>query len=86
MRIMALATLPCLLGAQTPAEIVTTQRDQQALAVTIYNDNLALVKDTREVRLPKGETRLAFQEVSAQIRPETALLRNLTPPQGVLGE
>ena len=78
-----LAALPALLIAQ---ETTTTLKDQKALAVTIYNDNLALVKDTREVRLPKGETRLAFQEVSAQIRPETALLRNLTPPQGVLGE
>jgi hypothetical protein len=70
-----LAALPALLIAQ---ETTTTLRDQKALAVTIYNDNLALVKDLREVRLPKGEARLAFQEVSAQIRPETALLRNLT--------
>lgn len=72
------AALPSLLAAQ---ESVTTLKDQKALAVTIYNDNLALVKDTREVRLPKGEARLAFQEVSAQIRPETALLRNLTHPK-----
>jgi len=72
---LLLATLPSLLVAQ---EAQTTLKDQKALAVTIYNDNLALVKDTREVRLPKGEARLAFQEVSAQIRPETALLRNLT--------
>ncbi|HJV39412.1 MAG TPA: DUF4139 domain-containing protein [Geothrix sp.] len=75
---LLLATLPSLLVAQ---EAVTTLKDQKALAVTIYNDNLALVKDTREVRLPKGESRLAFQEVSAQIRPETALLRNLTHPK-----
>ncbi|HEX4846281.1 MAG TPA: DUF4139 domain-containing protein [Geothrix sp.] len=72
---LLLAALPSLLIAQ---ETVTTLKDQKALAVTIYNDNLALVKDTREVRLPRGEARLAFQEVSAQIRPETALLRNLT--------
>jgi hypothetical protein len=70
-----LAALPALLCAQ---ETTTTLKDQKALAVTIYNDNLALVKDTREVRLPKGEAHLAFQEVSANIRPETALLRNLT--------
>ncbi|WP_243324478.1 DUF4139 domain-containing protein [Geothrix sp. SG200] len=75
---LLLAALPSLLVAQ---ESVTTLKDQKALAVTIYNDNLALVKDTREVRLPKGESRLAFQEVSAQIRPETALLRNLTYPK-----
>jgi len=72
---LLLAALPALLVAQ---ETPTTLKDQKGLAVTIYNDNLALVKDTREVRLPKGEARLAFQEVSAQIRPETALLRNLT--------
>ena len=72
---LLLAALPALLTAQ---ETPTTLKDQKGLAVTIYNDNLALVKDTREVRLPKGEARLAFQEVSAQIRPETALLRNLT--------
>ena len=75
---LLLALVPALLVAQ---ETPTTLKDQKALAVTIYNDNLALVKDTREVRLPKGETRLAFQEVSAQIRPETALLRNLTTPK-----
>lgn len=75
---LLLAALPALLAAQ---EAATTLKDQKALAVTIYNDNLALVKDTREVRLPKGEARLAFEEVSAQIRPETALLRNLTAPK-----
>jgi len=81
MRHLLLASLPCLLAAQ-PAETVTTQRDQQALAITIYNSNLALVRDQREVKLPKGDLDLAFQEVAALIRPETALLRNLTEPKG----
>jgi len=47
---------------------------QQALAVTIYNDNLALVKDLRELTLTQGENRLAWRNCSGQIRPETALL------------
>jgi len=47
---------------------------QQALAVTIYNDNLALVKDLRELTLVQGENRLAWRNCSGQIRPETALL------------
>ena len=76
---LLLAALPALLAAQ---ETTTTLKDQKALAVTIYNDNLALVKDLRAVRLSRGEARLAFQEVSAQIRPETALLRDLTHPRG----
>ena len=75
---LLIAALPALLVAQ---ETPTTLKDQKGLAVTIYNENLALVKDIREVPLPRGEARLAFQEVSAQIRPETALLRNLTHPK-----
>ncbi len=81
-RAFALAAISTAMVAQQAPEIPTTQADQKALAVTIYNDTLALVKDQRLVRLPKGEARLAFQEVSAQIRPETALLRNLTEPKG----
>ena len=67
--------------APSEQEIPTTLKDQQALAVTIYNSNLALIKDQREVGLPKGLCQLAFQEVSAKIRPETAILRNLTSPK-----
>jgi len=78
MRNLFLLPLCLALSAQ---EIPTTLKDQQSLAVTIYNTNLALVKDQREVKLPKGLCQLAFQEVSAQIRPETAILRNLTSPK-----
>lgn len=82
MRTLCLVPLALTLAAATPGELQTTQKDQKALAVTIYNSDLALVKDQRTVRLPKGDARLAFQEVSAQIKPETALLRDLTDPKG----
>lgn len=60
----------------------STLKDQQEVAVTIYNDDLALVKDTRKVKLSSGEDRLAWRDVSAQIRPQTVLLRNLTHSKG----
>lgn len=63
-------------------EIVSTAADQQGVAVTIYNDNLALVKDARRVKLGRDLNQLAWREVSAQMRPETALLRNLSNPNG----
>jgi hypothetical protein len=63
-------------------EMATSAADQQSVAVTIYNDNLALVKDTRRVTLGRDANRLAWREVSAQMRPETAQLRNLTNPSG----
>ncbi|WP_047549307.1 DUF4139 domain-containing protein [Methylotenera sp. G11] len=59
-------------------EIRSTLNDQQSVAVTIYNNNLALVKDQRKVSLVSGLNSLALRDVSAQIRPETALLRSLT--------
>jgi hypothetical protein len=51
---------------------------QKALAVTIYNDDLALVKDLRSLTLTQGVNRLAWRNVSATIRPETALLSETT--------
>lgn len=76
-------SLGVLLAAHSAlAEISTTLDDQQAVAVTIYNENLALVKDSREVGLARGEQALAFRGVSARMRPETALLRNTSKPGG----
>lgn len=59
-------------------EVRSTLQDQQQVAVTIYNSNLALVKDQRRIHLNGGANLLAFRDVSARIRPETALLRSLT--------
>src|SRR5580658_7569589 len=44
------------------------------VSVTIYNDDLALVQDHRTVNLTGGRQRIEFQNVSAQIRPETVSL------------
>lgn len=63
--------VPLTAGA---GELLTTRSDQTGLAVTIYNDDLALIKDQRRLDLPVGEVQLAFREVSGRLRPETALL------------
>lgn len=47
---------------------------QGEVAVTIYNNNLALVQDSRNLRVPQGRSRQEFPDVSAQIRPETVTL------------
>ena len=46
----------------------------RALSVTIYNDDLALIEDQRDIQLTEGRQRIEFQDVSAQIRPETVSL------------
>jgi len=55
-------------------ELRSELKDQTEIAVTIYNQNLALVRDSREVTLENGVQSLAMRDVSAQIRPETALV------------
>ena len=72
----AIAAGTLLLAAVCSAEARSTPDQQTVVAVTIYNQNLALVKDRRDISLQKGEQVLAFRGVSAQMRPETALLRN----------
>ncbi len=73
-----------MMGLATAAWAVDEQSAQQsqqtALAVTIYNSDLALVKDARKTKLRSGENRLAWREVSARIQPETALLRTTSGP------
>jgi len=64
-------TAPAIAQNQIPPPSQNAQGD---VSVTIYNNNLALVQDTRQLPLQAGRTRLEFPDVSAQIRPETVSL------------
>lgn len=61
-------------------EKTSTMSDQKNVAVTIYNEDLALVKDLRRIKLDQDFNRLAWRDVSARIRSETAILRSLNYP------
>ena len=77
---LSFSVVPAFAGTD---ERVSTLADQQGVAVTIYNENLALVKDRRTVILPEGENTLAFREVSGRMRPETALLQSTSGKDGL---
>jgi hypothetical protein len=82
-RLRVVPFLLVTLASTVPAyaeETRSTLTDQQSVAVTIYNENLALIKDQRKIQLGSGQSSLAFRDVSAQMRPETALLRSLSSP------
>ena len=64
-----------VLAAEPVRDVTSGAADRDAVAVTVYNDDLALVKERRRVELPAGLTRLSLRDVAAQLRPETALLR-----------
>lgn len=64
-------------------EAATTTEDQVDVAVTAYNNGIALVRDVRAIELPTGEVRLQFEDVAQQIRPETVSLRSISNPGSV---
>jgi hypothetical protein len=63
-----------------PGPATSTLDDQNELALTVYNSDLALVRDVRTIRLPRGEFDLRFMDIAATVNPATVHLRSLTEP------
>jgi hypothetical protein len=70
--------------AEIPAAAQTqnasTLEDQVELAVTVYNSDIALVRDVRQIDLPRGTFDLEFQDIAATVNPATVHFRSLTEP------
>ncbi|WLT32877.1 DUF4139 domain-containing protein [Geothrix sp. PMB-07] len=75
---LAFALVP--LQAQVP-EVRTTAKDRVGLSVTIYQNGLAAIRDTRRINLPAGPSRLAFSDLVPTLRPKSATL--LDPGLGI---
>jgi hypothetical protein len=76
----ALTVAVSLSHAQTVRK--STQTDQTGVEVTVYNNNLGLIKDTRQIRLGKGVGELRFMDVAARIMPVTVHVKSLDDPKG----
>lgn len=63
-----------LLAAPAAAQNAQGPSGQGDIAITIYNDDIALVQDTRTIDFGTGRSRQEFPDVSARIQPETATL------------
>ena len=59
------------------APLTSNLKDQQDVAVTIYNSNLGLVKDTRLIDFKPGIHELKFMDVAAKIDPTTVHIKSL---------
>jgi hypothetical protein len=57
--------------------LTSTLKDQQEIAVTIYNSNIGLVKDIRAIHLRPGVLELKFMDVAAEIDPTTVHMKSL---------
>lgn len=61
-------------GADQPQQVASEGSDRTRVDVTVYNQDLALVREIREVDLPKGEFHLEFRDVPSRINPVTLLV------------
>src|SRR4029077_3740688 len=59
----------------------TSLSDQTDLNVTVYNSNIALIRDVRNLTLPTGAFRLKFEDIAATVNPATVHFRSLNDPE-----
>ncbi len=64
------------------APVSVARAQEEALALTVYNQNVALVRDRRTITLRSGTNEVRFSDVAAQIDPTSVLFRSLTDPEG----
>ena len=70
-------------GSDKPGVLSTGLEDQTGVAVTIYNVNLGLVKDQREIKLAKGTGEVRFMDVASQIIPTSVHIKSLVDPDSL---
>jgi hypothetical protein len=70
-------------GDKKSGILSTGLNDQTGVAVTIYNVNLGLVKDQREIKLKSGIGELRFMDVASQIIPTSVHIKSLIDPDSL---
>jgi hypothetical protein len=68
-------------NSSASSEESTSLTDQTDLAVTVYNSNIALIRDVRQLQLPTGSFRLKFMDIAATVNPATVHFRSISEPQ-----
>ncbi|MBU0495687.1 MAG: DUF4139 domain-containing protein [Chloroflexi bacterium] len=62
--------------------VPVAQAQDSGVELTVYNQNLALVRDLRDLELEAGVNEIKFTEVAALIDPTSVRFRSLTDPAG----
>ena len=69
--------------AESGQDLTTTLDDQSELSLTVYNSDIALVRDVRNLQLSRGTGNLRFMDIAATVNPATVHFRSLTDPANV---
>ncbi len=63
--------------------VKSTMDDKEQIYITIYNNNLGLVKDIRNISLRRGISELQFMDVAQRINPTTVHIKSLIEPNSL---
>jgi len=80
---MGIRKIIILLGV-TIMSVQTVAAATQEVALTVYNNNLGLVKDKREMALENGVSTIQFKDVAMRIDPTSVHFKSLTAPDKVM--
>ena len=67
-------------GTAGDTTTAATLANQVELAVTVYNSNIALVRDVRQLTIPTGQTEVQLEDIAATVNAATVHFRSLTEP------
>jgi len=79
---IACTSLAVEAGRPSPGGTSTAEAADAGLALTVYNQGTALVRDRRRFTLQQGINELRFADVAASIDPTSVLFASLTDPAG----
>jgi hypothetical protein len=70
----SLALAATVAAAAEPVPVISQPDQRTRLQLTVYNQDLGLVREVRQVPVPQGDFPLEFQGVPSQVQPKTLVL------------
>ncbi|HEY9765487.1 MAG TPA: hypothetical protein V6C82_03950, partial [Chroococcales cyanobacterium] len=77
---------PLIVAMSMPLPVLAEQSDlsnQKNVSVTVYNQNLGLIKDVRTIKLKSGSLDLRFMDVASGIDPTSVSFKSLSDPKSI---
>lgn len=81
---MRLRVLLLMLGLLASGLLPLSAQDSDSIAVTVYNQGTALIRDQRALTLEAGTNTVDFRDVAATIDATSVTFRSLTDPDGTV--
>ena len=77
------SVVPASAASAANQDRTTTLDDQVDLGVTVYNSDIALIRDARNLQLARGTSDLRFMDIAATVNPATVHFRSVSEPASV---